>query len=507
MGEAAKLGSNEIDITLWLRPRKGGELSVERAVEIGRTLPGKRQYLTRAELDQQHGPDPKDANAVSELLANSYGLSTVWRRWRALRVRGALAGFIQFIADIYNKRAAGATEAGALGLVGDDLDAEASLLSKTVAAVFGPEVPSDPAHRAAAKPRQPYSGVIPPIGPQALARHYSLPPGLDGSGQTIGIIEFGGTFDPKDFQTSMEAAGVTPADVTSEAVDATDPAAAFNDELAIDTQVAGAFAPGARIKLYFAENTKRGWLDALVTAVVDERAAPSIVSMSYGQPESFFSTAEIACFEEIFIAAALVGTTVIVSSGDAGPTYGATDGSLAVSYPAASRFVLACGGTELTSSGGRITSERVWNAAPDKATGGGFSTLSPLPAWQREPLETAIKSYRKLYKAEQGRGTPDLVAMASPGYAVVRAGKTEPGGGTSAVAPFVAALVARINQRLDGTTAGFFTPLLYRDGEQGKAFRAIRSGDLPPFRPNGSWDPSVGLGAPRGSELLQLLTR
>ena len=80
------------------------------------------------------------------------------------------------------------------------------------------------------------------------------------------------------------------------------------------------------------------------------------------------------------------------------------------------------------------------------------------------------------------------------------------GGGTSAVAPFVAALVARINQRLDGTPAGFFVPLLYASGEKGRTFREIRRGEIPPFEPNGGWDPSVGLGAPKGSELLQLLT-
>lgn len=502
MPDATKPGSDEIDLTLWLRPREGGGLSVERTIELGRTLPGKRAYLTRVELEARHGPDPAHVDALRAVLAG-YGLRTIWQRWRALRVRGTLRSALECIAEVYSAKSA--REGDARELVSPDPYAGAVFLAQSVVAIFGPTRSTEPARRRAAKPHR-ESGGAPPIGPQTIARHYSLPPGLDGSGQTIGIFEFGGTFDRADFEASMKAAGVPPCAVTSEAVDELDPAPAFDDEVAIDTQVAGAFAPGARLKLYFAQNTKRGWLDALVTALADERDAPSIVSLSYGQPESSFSTAEIACFEEIFIAAALIGMTVIVASGDSGPTYGAADGKLEVGYPASSRFVLACGGTELPIAGTRITRERVWNAAQDRLTGGGFSTRHPLPAWQRRPLRAALKRYRDRYAAAQGRGTPDLVAMAQPGFPVVRDGVQAAGGGTSAVAPFIAALVARINQRLDGSQAGLFTPLLYEHGEERQVFREIRSGDIWPFRPSGGWDPSVGLGAPKGSELMQLLT-
>ncbi len=246
----------------------------------------------------------------------------------------------------------------------------------------------------------------------------------------------------------------------------------------------------------------------MVSAVTDGDAAPSMWSTSYGQPESFFSVAEIACFEEIFVAAALLGTTVIVSSGDSGPGYGAKDGTLAVSYPASSRFVLACGGTELLGNDGRITGERVWNAGSDKATGGGFSIRSELAAWQRGPLHAALGRYRKLYGTAQGRGTPDLVAMAAPGHPIVRCGVKAPGGGTSAVAPFIAALVARINQRLYGTPAGFFTPLLYEHGEAGQAFPAKFDGAISRRSVRAAAGTRAwASGAPKGSELLLLLTR
>jgi kumamolisin len=503
VGDEAQLGLEEIAITLWLRPRSGGELADERATELGRELPGKRRYLTRRELDERHGPDETNVDALCAVLAD-YGLQKVWRRWRALRIRGTPSAFLKFAGDAYNGRPALSREANGFGLVREDGLAPAGLVAKTVAAVIGLTPSSTPARRQTTSTRPAAGNAPSPIAAPAIAKHYSLPPGLDGSGETIGIIAFGGTFDRADFEAGMHAAGVTPPQVTSEVIDAPG-ADDFSDELAIDTQIAGAFAPGARLKLYFAENSKRGWLDALVTALADETDAPSIVSMSYGQGERNFSTAEIACFEEVFIAAALVGMTVIVASGDSG-AYDPAGGKLEVNYPASSRFVLACGGTELLDHEGRIANERVWNAAPKIATGGGFSALSDLPVWQRAPLHAALERYRKEYAVSQGRGTPDIVAMASPGFTIVRGGAQTARGGTSAVAPFLAALVARINQRLEGAPAGFFTPLLYERGPEHRLFREIRQGDLPPFHPNGGWDPSVGLGAPKGSELLQLLT-
>jgi kumamolisin len=502
MGDEGKSGLDEIGVTLWLRPRKGGALSAERASELGTTLPGKRSYLTRKELDERHGPGDEALDKIAAALQD-YSLRTVWRRWRALRVHGARRNVERLVAEIFNANAAKSKATSALGIAPDGESERARVLSETVAAVFGLDEESRPARRRAAAPHPQGTAGARSIGHEAIARHYSLPPGLDGSGQTIGIIEFGGAFDVADFKAAMSAAGITPPEVTSEVVGA--PQGDFSDELTIDTQVAGAFAPGARIKLYFGENSMRGWLDVLATALVDERDAPSILSMSFGQPESRLSLAEIACFEEIFIGAAFVGITVIVASGDSGPTCGSPDGSLDVFYPASSRFVLACGGTELSDHDGRINGERVWNSS-GKATGGGFSARSPLPAWQRRPLSGALARYRKEYTVAQGRGTPDLAAMAAPGFAVVRSGVKTAGGGTSAVAPFVAALVARINQRLDGAPAGFFAPLLYAHGEKRRAFREIRRGELSPFEPRGGWDPSVGLGAPKGSELLQLLT-
>ncbi len=508
-----KRGSEEIDVTLWLRPRRGGKLCPERAFEIGRMLPAQRQYLTRDALDEQYGPDPADVDEVCKILTASYGLRTAWRRWRALRVTGVPAAFRKLQADLEHEKARLASAATPLGRGEDAREADGSFLARTVIDLFGLDEAPEAAQPAATVPRRGARPSEPaaagrPIPPQEIARLYDLPPGLDGAGQTIALISFGGTFDHADFVAGMRACGVAPGEVTREVVDAVDPATP-SVELTIDTQVAGAFAPGARLKIYAAKDSPRGWLDALVAALADREAAPSVISISYGQPEDAFTVSQIACFEDIFKAAALIGVTVIAATGDSGPTLGSGDGTLSVAYPASSRFVLACGGTEVskTSVGGR-RSERVWNAGAHETTGGGFSARFPLPPWQQAPLCAAVARYRKLYGAEPGRGTPDLVAMAAPGFTLAYKGAITAGGGTSAVAPFIAALIVRINQRLGGPTAGFFAPLLYQGAAEGRRlFREIREGDLPPFRPRGGgWDPSTGSGAPCSSDVMHLLS-
>src|SRR5439155_157513 len=77
-------------------------------------------------------------------------------------------------------------------------------------------------------------------------------------------------------------------------------------------------------------------------------------------------------------------------------------------------------------------------------------------------------------------GVPDLAGNADPmtGYRVVVGGKVNTIGGTSAVAPLVAGLIALINEDLantPGTTAGFLNPQLY--GAAASAFRDVTSGN------------------------------
>ncbi len=75
-------------------------------------------------------------------------------------------------------------------------------------------------------------------------------------------------------------------------------------------------------------------------------------------------------------------------------------------------------------------------------------------------------------------------------------------GGTSAVAPIWAGLMARINQKL-GHNAGFINTILYQNPQ---AFNDITSGSNTDYNAGPGWDPCTGLGSPKGAAILQALS-
>ena len=90
--------------------------------------------------------------------------------------------------------------------------------------------------------------------------------------------------------------------------------------------------------------------------------------------------------DEAFQDAGLLGITVCAASGDDGSVDNVQDGSAHVDYPAASPWVLGCGGTRLTATAdGAIDAEVVWDdrAQGGGATGGGISTLYRSPPGSR----------------------------------------------------------------------------------------------------------------------------
>jgi kumamolisin len=83
-------------------------------------------------------------------------------------------------------------------------------------------------------------------------------------------------------------------------------------------------------------------------------------------------------------------------------------------------------------------------------------------------------------------------------------GETSVVGGTSAVAPLWAALIALCNQEL-GKNLGWFIPTLYGTVAQHKVLHDITSGTNGAFHSTTGWDCCTGLGTPNGMALLNLL--
>jgi kumamolisin len=342
--------------------------------------------------------------------------------------------------------------------------------------------------------------------PLELASLYQFPAG-DGAGQCIAIIELGGGYTDADLATYFASIGVTaPPTVTAVSVDgATNRPAPGNDspdgEVMLDIEVAGAVAPGAHIVVYFAPNTDAGFLDAITTATHDTANAPAIMSISWGGPESSWTADSTAAYDSAFQAAVALGMTVLVASGDSGSTDGVTDGADHVNFPASSPNVTACGGTSLTADATGIASEVVWNdlARGDGATGGGVSAVFALPGWQQGLVTTTAHGTAPLAM----RGVPDIAGDADPvtGYQVLVDGQSATIGGTSAVAPLWAGLMARINA-ITGAKAGLINPLLYKTPA---ALRDIAQGNNGTFQAAAGWDACTGLGSPIGTAVATAL--
>jgi kumamolisin len=208
----------------------------------------------------------------------------------------------------------------------------------------------------------------------------------------------------------------------------------------------------------------------------------------------------MAALDQAFQAAALMGITVCVASGDNGSSGGAGIAGLNVDFPASSPHVLACGGTSLQAVNGDIRSETVWNdGAAGGASGGGVSCFFPLPPWQNGLHLTSAQGKKTPLR---NRGVPDVSGEADPqtGYYVRVDGINSVIGGTSAVAPLWAGLIARINA-VNGSPVGFINPHLY----SGSGLNDVTYGDNGGYSASIGWDACSGLGTPDGRKIAGLL--
>jgi len=276
-------------------------------------------------------------------------------------------------------------------------------------------------------------------------------------------------------------------------------------ESTMDIELVGAFAPGAHIVVYFAADTEQGIYHALSTALADKEHRPSVLSLSWGEPEPSLSPKYAVLIDDVLKYLANVGVTVCVSSGDFGAHNG-LPGKPSVNFPASSPYALGCGGTTLQVSGSKIDAEVVWNSVFDGmrgATGGGVSRVFPRPYWQHD-FEVPRPPSKN-----GGRGVPDVAGVADPhtGCRIVVGGVESVSAGTSAVAPLWAALVARLNHAI-GAPAGYLNSLLYElarrpNGHQ--TFRPITRGENGAYHAGPRWNACTGLGSPLGDRLLEAL--
>jgi len=491
--------SERIVVTLFLR-RGSAPGAAPSLTDWGALHPRDRKYLSREQFASTHGARREDLAAV-RAFASAHGLAVVSEHpgRRSVRLAGTAGELAAtFGVELARYEYPGGSYRGRVGTVQLPLE-----LVGIVEGVFG--LDNRPQARPHFRVRATGASAGASYTPLTVAQAYAYPNGPNGAGQSIALIELGGGYRAQDLATYFQSLGLAAPTVTAVGVDdgANSPTGDPNGpdgEVELDLEVAGALAPGATFTAYFAPNTDQGFLDAVTTALHDTAAKPTVLSISWGGPEPTWTAQARAAFASAFEDAATLGVTVLVAAGDNGASDGVTGGARTVDFPASAPGVIACGGTRLTLNGSSIGSEVVWNelASGEGATGGGVSEAFPLPAYQTNAHVPAAPN------GFVGRGVPDVAGDADPttGYQVLVDGTPSVIGGTSAVAPLWAALVARLNQSL-GVSLGYANAQFYAAEP---AFRDITSGNNGGYSAGPGWDACTGLGSPNGVALLAALS-
>jgi kumamolisin len=439
--------------------------------------PDERKHLHRDELAITHGADPADLEML-ESFAHEYALDVV--EVNAAQRRVVLAGTVAKLSAAFGVYLAcyehpEGTYRGRTGAIHVPED-----IAPIVEGVFGLDNrrqarPHFRNLRETGKAVKPHAGEI-SYTPTQVAQLYHFLQDVKGENQCVAIIELGGGYQTSDLNTYFAKLGIPTPNISSIGIDAGTPDGGCNQpvgdpnsadgEVVLDIEVAGAVAPGARIAVYFAGNTDKGFIDAILTAIHDDLRKPSVISISWGGAEKEWSLQAMQVMNEAFKDAAALGVTVCCAAGDDGssdlrpPT--PDDGLLHVDFPGSSPYVLCCGGTRLEGQGNNITNEVVWNNGRDGgATGGGVSDVFNLPDYQTNANVPASTNP----DGRIGRGVPDVAGNADPatGYQILVDGKWCIIGGTSAVAPLWAGLIALLIRswviQLDSSIPCFITYL------------------------------------------------
>ena len=263
------------------------------------------------------------------------------------------------------------------------------------------------------------AGRVAAMTPETLAAVYNFPPLPDSSAPSIAVIGFCEDVpaDVKAYAEAMNLPQPSIEKITVSKLGAPDAATGDDrDGLAAMLQVVSALVPQARLTVYLTAPTERGCVEALLAAVHAPQT-PDVICLGWGMAEERFTGLALRTIDFILRDAATLGITVCAAAGDSGSALERGSDLAGVQFPAASRHVLACGGSML-GLGVAGWSESVWNEGPQGAAGGGgVSALAAVPPWQqasqpplsvRTPSNRARRARRRCpCRTRTRRGAPD----------------------------------------------------------------------------------------------------
>ena len=326
----------------------------------------------------------------------------------------------------------------------------------------------------------------------------SSPAFADGTGQTVGLVEFDGFYqsDVSDYLATQGAASTEIDNLSVIPVNGgVSTPGSGEAEVLLDIDTVMSFAPGAKVAVYEAPfSGQASSYSAVFNAMIN--GGVTIISNSWASCEDQVSEASARGVDSVLQAAAAAGISVFNGTGDSGSS--CLDGSAnTVSMPADSPNATAVGGTMLPNGFGpsyTYNGEQWWDGtteSPSTGQGGfGVSKFFSRPTYQDAVNGGAMRSI------------PDVVAVADP-YDGIEFCQADNGGcpngqlsgGTSFSTPEWAAIAALLNQT-QAKNIGFFNPVIYPLAAS-DAFHTAAS--------MGSDFAHVGLGSPNLNVMARLL--
>ncbi len=357
-----------------------------------------------------------------------------------------------------------------------------------------------------------------------------LSAGINGAGQTIAVLARSDIYltDVQGFRSMFGLKANDPQFVVTNS----DPGQVDGDnvETTLDTEWAGAVAPGASIKVIISSSSASAdGIDLSATYAVNNKVG-SIISLSYGGCEASMGSTELAFYNSLWKQAAAQGQTVLVAAGDSGAA--GCDSSSAktavngkgVNGLCSSPYSTCVGGTEFVEGS---NPGQYWLAANNSTTLASVLSYIPETTWNESGTVTgggglgsggggASSVYAKPtwqtgagVPADGKRDVPDvsLTAATHDGYTVVQGGELGyifAVGGTSASTPSFAGMIALVNQKYN-SAQGCINPVLYplaaKQAAGGAAiFHDITSGNnsvpgVTGFSAGAGYDQATGLGS------------
>jgi xanthomonalisin len=378
------------------------------------------------------------------------------------------------------------------------------------------------------------AGAVTGHNPKDFATIYDAGNVPAANNTAVGIITWGSmTQTVKDLKTFTTNAGLATVNTLVKQVGggtfANDPVS--NGEWSLDSQDIVGTAGGVKQLIFYTSangNSNSSQItDAGITATYNQAVVDNVakvINVSLGEDETAAEESGVQSADDaIFQQAMAQGQTFSIASGDAGvyqwsvdplsgsPGYVANSAGTvkidlnhySVSEPASSPYVVAVGGTTLSTSGTSWSGETVWNeglsaVAPEQgdnnqrlwATGGGASLYEAAPSWQTAALGNVGK-----------RVGPDVSfdAASSSGAIIVVNGQNAQYGGTSLASPIFVGVWARIESAANNTI-GFPAAQFYQDlGDNGTLLHDVTSGNNGysghGYTAGSGWDEATGFGS------------